>query len=373
MPRRREQPIPRTNPGGQKVWVARWTDRAGKRRYGWPPYIKGTYRLKREAQAAIDACYDREASGGDPERRDTVGAYSASWLSRHPRSDRTNRSYEGRVKSVLDVKVEGKPFRDWPLGEVRRRHATDLVDHMLRKHGRAAAGAQGVVRVLSAMFQDALNDDLATVNPFLKVTVRASDPRVQKGPREKQAWSWEQMRALAAASSEPAMVLVLAECGLRLGELLPLEHGDVWDGHLVVAKTAHEGRVLQGTKTDHGQAAAGRRVPLTQELEAMLRALPRWATTPLLFPSREGTLRLERNFYRDVWYPARKHVPGMEAAVPQEFRSSFVSHLLTAGLDQAYVAEITGHTVMTAMKHYRQVVARDSASVRSVVGGIRVA
>jgi integrase len=368
MPRRRETPRARTNPAGQKVWVARWTDRAGKRRYGWPPAIPGTYRLKREAQAAIDACYDREASGGDPERRDTVGAYAKTWTDRHPRSERTNRSYDGRVKSVQDVKLEGRPFKDWPLSEVRRRHATDLVDHMLRQQGRAASGAQGVVRVLSAMFQDALSDDLAVANPFLKVTVRASDPRVQKAPRVIQTWSWQQMHALCAASSEAAMLRLLSDCGLRLGELLPLERGDIWDGHLVVSKTAFEGRVLAGTKTDHGKAAAGRRVPLTAECEALLRALPRWTKTTLLFPNGIGKLRSERNFYRDVWYPARKAVPGMGAATPHEFRHSWVSHMLAAGVDQAYVAEIAGHTVTTAMKHYRHVTARDVEAVRAVVG-----
>jgi integrase len=350
------------------VWVARWTDRGGKRRYGWPPAIKGTYKLKREAQAAIDACYDREAGGTDPARRDTVGAYAAAWTGRHPRSERTNRSYNGRVRSVLDVKLEGRPFRNWPLSEIRRRHATTLVDAMLREHGRAASGAQGVVRVLSAMFQDAINDDLAIANPFLKVTVRASDPRVQKSPRSIRTWSWEETLALCAASSQPVMLRVLRDCGLRLGELLPLEHGDVWDGHLVISKTAHEGRVLDGTKNDHGQASAGRRVPLTAEMDALLRAVPRWTKTPLLFPSREGTLRSERNFYRDVWYPARKRVPGMEEATPHEFRHSFVSHLLAAGVDQAYVAEISGHTVLTAMKHYRHVTARDVGGVRAVIG-----
>ena len=49
MARRRERPIPRINPSGEKVWVARATDRSGKRQY------LGTFTLKREAQDAIDA------------------------------------------------------------------------------------------------------------------------------------------------------------------------------------------------------------------------------------------------------------------------------------------------------------------------------
>jgi hypothetical protein len=61
----RESPVKRTNPSGDIVWVARYTNDEGKR------VSAGTFALKREAQAAIDEAYDQ------PTRVDTIGAYAA--------------------------------------------------------------------------------------------------------------------------------------------------------------------------------------------------------------------------------------------------------------------------------------------------------
>jgi hypothetical protein len=82
------------------------------------------------------------------------------------------------------------------MDEIRRRHATDLLDNMLREQKRAAKGAQGILRVLSAMWQNAIEDDRAEFNPFMGVRVRHDDPRVEKSPRRIRAWSWQEMHSL---------------------------------------------------------------------------------------------------------------------------------------------------------------------------------
>ena len=69
---------------------------------------------------------------------------------------------------------ERKPI-DWPFAELHRSHARELADHMLRRQGRAAAGAAAILRVLSAMAEDAIDDRCATVNPFKGVRLRAGD------------------------------------------------------------------------------------------------------------------------------------------------------------------------------------------------------
>jgi hypothetical protein len=158
MANRRERPIARVNPSGEKVWRARATDQAGRRHY------LGAFKLKRDAQDAIDAAYEEWQKA--PAVRDTVGAYAADWTHRHPRSQRTNYDRDSKLRQVLDVEVDGRRLRDWPFGELERRHARDLVDHMLRRQGRAAAGASAILRVLSAMAEDAIDDRYATANPF---------------------------------------------------------------------------------------------------------------------------------------------------------------------------------------------------------------
>ena len=234
MASRRERPIPRVNPSGEKAWVARATDPTGKRRY------RGTLKLKREAQEAIDAAYEEWEN--PPARRDTVGDYAADWTKRHPRSARTDYDRNSKLRQVLDVAVEGRRLRDWPLAELHRNQARELVDHMLTQQRRAAAGAGAILRVLSAMAEDAIDDQCATVNAFKGVRVRAGDPRVTKPARETRIWTLAQMHdfAAAAGSRNEPMIRMLSDCGMRVGEMLALRRAlqDLKSGTFRVRGTA---------------------------------------------------------------------------------------------------------------------------------------
>jgi integrase len=359
MTRRHETPIPRVNPSGRRVWVARYTDRRGKRKSA------GTYELKRDAQVAIDAAYAGET--GEPWRADTVGGYFQTWTRRHPRADRTNVTNEHRVSRVLDVELDGRALRDWPYGELCRRHAVAIVDHLLRAQNRSARGATHVIRALSAMMSDAVDDEVCEANVFLRIGVKAGDPRVTKQPRPVRVWSFGDMHRFAAATGphEP-MVRVLTDCGLRLGELLPLERRDLADGVLHVRRTAHEGTVLDGTKTDHLQPDAGRTVPVPPSLEALIRAAPARIDTMLLFPTKTAKLWRERNFYRDVWQPARE-ATGMDIR-PHECRHSWITHLRAAGVDDAVLADMAGHTVATMHAKYAHALRQSFDRVRTTIG-----
>jgi integrase len=399
---RRERPIPRINPSGKRVWIARWTDRSGRRHKAGTFEFKGPCRNPAEgswsgsrwvgccAQHAIDAAYDRHYGPAAAESV-TVGAYKRTWLKRHPRTERTNKNYAGRVDGQLDVELEGVKFRDWPMDEIRRRHATDLLDNMLREQKRAAKGAQGILRVLSAMWQNAIEDDRAEFNPFMGVRVRQDDPRVEKSPRRIRVWSWQEMHSFAGAAGkwEP-MVRVISDCWLRIGEVFPLERGDLMRGacpdgefhgvecrvdgpHLHVVKTSWRGKVTVGTKGDRLRAAhggspwqVGRAVPVTDDLLELLDGMPARIDTPLLFPGPRG-IWTDRYWYDEVWYPARK-AAGIDAT-PHEFRHSAISHLRAAGIDPADLAAMSGHTVETATKHYTHALGRSFDAARKTIGG----
>src|SRR3954467_643490 len=107
--RRHETPTRRVNPAGGVRWVARYTDRQGQQKSA------GTFALKRDAQDAIDAAYDREHTR--PTRTDTLGAYAELWPNVHPRSKRTNAENAWRIGVVLAIEVEGVALRDWPMSE----------------------------------------------------------------------------------------------------------------------------------------------------------------------------------------------------------------------------------------------------------------
>lgn len=237
------------------VWIARFTGRDGRRRVAKPSWNrgKGTFQRKADAQRAIDEAYEIAATP------DTVGDYFATWLGRHPRAERTNATYAHRVSRVTDVGVEGIPLKDWPFHELRSRHALALVDHMLRNEGRATTGAVEILRALSAMAEDAITDEVAELNAFKGIRIRANDPRAKKKRRPIRVFSFEEMHAFAKAVGRyQALVRTFTDTGMRLGKVLPLRPEDFDGETLLVRRTAHEGRILEGTKTDHGEEDAGR-------------------------------------------------------------------------------------------------------------------
>jgi integrase len=402
MANRRERPVSRVNPSGERVWRARATDPAGRRRY------LGAFKLKREAQDAIDAAYDMWAKA--PSSRDTVGEYAADWTERRPRSARTNYDRNSKLRQVLDVRIDGRSLRDWPFAELERSHARELVDHMLRHQGRAAAGASAILRVLSAMAEDAIDDRCATTNAFKGVRMRAGDPRVTKPARETRIWTLDDMHEFAAAAgnrNEP-MLRMLSDCGMRVGEMLALRRGlqDLRTGIFRVKGTAWNGSVIETSREKNHD----REGPIPPGTLALLRAMPAWIDVEWLFPtpgsahtrrpridwpSREELLaKLETmsytalsrklgvsdsalrkrlrayeagrrlgdgrgrdggklwrydNWMRDVWNPTAKRT-GMKAT-PKEFRASWETHLIAAGANTDDVAAIAGHSVNVQAEH----------------------
>jgi integrase len=361
--RRAEAPTRRTNPAGEVVWIARYTGRDGKRRIAKPAWNRGrgTFARKRDAQRAINEAYEL------PRRAATVGAYFATWTKRYPRAERTNATNEHRIARVLDVDVEGIAFRDWPLSELRRRHALLLVDHLLREQGRAVTGVVGILRSLSAMCEDAITDEVADLNPFKGVRVRANDPRAKKKPRPTRVFSFEEMHRFAAAAGRwEAMVRTFGDTGLRLGEVLALKRADFDGETLSVRRTAHDGRIQEGTKTDHGALAAGRMVPCPPGLATLIRARPARIDCDWLFPTATGRLWRERNFYRDVWAPTQR-ASGLDVR-PHEMRHSYLSHLRAVGIDDADLAQIAGHRVETMLSRYVHPLGQSFSAVREVIG-----
>jgi len=361
---RRESPVKRRNPSGKVVWVARYTGRDGKHRIAKPTWNrgKGTFDRKADAQRAIAEAY---GLSGKP---DTLGEYAETWTERHPRSERTNDTNDHRIGRVLDVEIEGITLADWPVRELRRRHALVLVDHMLRVEGRATTGAVGILRSLSAMAEDAITDEVVDLNPFKGVRIRAGDPRAKKKRRPIRVFSFEEMHAFAkAAGRYEAMVRVFTDTGMRLGEVLPLRRED-FDGETIeVRRTAHEGQILEGTKTDHGEQDPGRTVPVPATLAWMLEAQINLndPDTDLLFTTPTGRMWRERNFYRDIWKPTQE-ASGLDIR-PHECRHSYVTHLRAAGINDADLAEIVGHRVETMLARYTHAVGGSFCAVRTVV------
>jgi len=137
---------------------------------------------------------------------------------------------------------------------------------------------------------------------------------------------------------------------------------------LQVRRTAHEGQILEGTKTDHGEPEAGRVVPVPATLAWMLEAQINLngPDCQLLFTTPRGRLWRERTFYRDLWKPAQE-ASGLDIR-PHECRHSYVTHLRRAGINDADLAEIAGHQVQTMLARYVHATGKSSDGIRDLIG-----
>ncbi len=107
-------------------------------------------------------------------------------------------------------------------------------------------------------------------------------------------------------------------------------------------------------------------MPVPPSLARLIESRPTRIDTDLLFPTPMGKLWRERNFYRDVWVPAQLAI-GLDPT-PHEFRHSYVTHLRAAGIDDADLALVAGHTVETMISVYTHALERSHDAIRQAIG-----
>jgi integrase len=380
-PKKRTYKLP--NGKTKTVWIARYKDDRGRIKIAKPAWNdgSGTFELRREAQRAIDEAL----AARQPERAESVSGYLPRWLETRPRSERTDRTNEGRIKAVLDVDIEGLRLGDWDMRDLKRRHRDELTARLLVDQGRSPGGARNILRALSAMFEDAITDELAEINPWQGAKVRDDDRRATKRARRLRVFTFEQLHDLAASASyrrsyvpkagKPApvaapasvyepMVRTLADCGLRIGELFALQRSDldIQAGLITVGGTAWEGRVTGSSEEKNHE----RQIPVPPGCLALLRAMPTRIDTPWLFPTPTGKLWRYSNWHRKVWQPTCERA-GIDPT-PHELRHSWVSHLRAAAIDPADLADVAGHGIEVATSRYTHALRRSFDQIREVVG-----
>jgi integrase len=387
----RQTPYRRVYSNGRQVWIARYRDLSGRTRYAKPRWhgAKSSFDRKADAQRAIDQALEQLRGTSWP--RERVGAYFQSWLLLHPRSERTNKTHAERISRALEIEIEGRPLAEWKFDELRRHQVLLLLDHLLQVEGRAAEGARGIIAACSAMAEDAIGDDAAVQNAFSGVRLRANDPRIRKPRRTVRIWSFEQMRRFArggqpevrAATRRPldrsmarysgrerfyperdyeAVLLTPGLTGLRLGEVLGLRARE-FDGRTFHPHcSAHEGELVASSAQKNHE----RSVPVPPTLAGLIARLSHPAESEFLFPTPTGKLWRERNFYRDVWTPA-KLATGLDPT-PHELRHSYVTHLRAAGIDDSDLALVVGHSVETMVSVYVHALERSHEAIRGVIG-----
>ena len=204
--------------GSGEWWV--FINHKGKRRSKKIGDKRSANAVKREVEARLA----RGDLGMIREECPTVAKYGREWLDSQLRewTDSTRNNHSGVFELHIKPTLGNKR-----LDEIKRKDVKVLISEV-RNKGLSSARAQGVLAVLSGLFESAIEDEIVSANPCQNAGKHCGNEKVVEISPLTPA---EVRTMLQNASKLPIEVytflLVAARTGLRAGELMALEWSDI--------------------------------------------------------------------------------------------------------------------------------------------------
>jgi integrase len=278
----------------------------------------------------------------------TLKEYAELWLESYVKRLRRETTFE-RYSGILRQHVY-PVFGKLSIDEITRKDVRDLLLRLYNKG--LSRGTVCLTRdVLSGPFAHAIDDEIIENNPVLGVVKRLQLTRNKTSEIEPLTRAEVQLfleTCREYRSDYYPLFLTAFRSGLRLGELLALQWGDLdWNSKFIrVNKSFKRGRITQ-TKT-----SKGRRVDMSDQLcevlkafqtvrkrDALQRGVP---VNPFLFFEKNDQ-PLSQNTVRNVFKRILSKA-GLREIRVHDIRHSFASLLLSDGQSPVYVKEQLGHS-----------------------------
>ncbi|PQZ91678.1 site-specific integrase [Arthrobacter sp. MYb227] len=368
--------------------IEAYATKSGKRyrvRYRKPdrkPTDKRGFKTKREAEAFAATVEVSKLKGefiDATASRATIGTLGPAWLGRQ---SHLKPSALRPVESAWRIHVEPH-WGKIPVAEIRKTGVQQWVSNLSNGDKsatppRSPKGATTVIRaygVLASILDEAVDDRRILSNPSRGVNL----PRKTKKPHV--YLSHEQVHTLAETSKYPLLVLVLAYCGLRWGEVTGLRVRDVnmIRRRLQLEQNAVDvgGKIMVGTLKSHKSRA----VPFPKFLEqAMGEACKDKHRDDLVFPGPSGSYMgiAASGEERGSWFASAVTSSGIPRVTPHDLRHTAASFAVSAGANVKAVQRMLGHSsAAMTLDIYAELfdddldavaVALDKAVTESIVG-----
>jgi integrase len=263
----------------------------------------------------------------------TLGEYAQTWLARQVQLKPSTRS---RYTAIVRKHVI-PAFGPVPLAKLERSAVAAWVMELVDA-GLAGPTVRHAHRIMHMILNTAVDDGRLVRNPASRVKL----PRDRR--REKRFLTHPEVAALAeAAGPDRLIILVLAYCGLRFGELAALRVRNVDPLrrrlHIEESVTEVDGVMVFGTPKSH----QCRSVPVSRSLiDALAAACAGKAPTDLVFTAPRGGVLMLRNWRRRVFDPALR-AAGLGELTPHELRHTAASLAVAAGANVKAVQRMLGH------------------------------
>ncbi|MBA3735677.1 MAG: site-specific integrase [Actinobacteria bacterium] len=328
----------------------------GSRRYS--VYHGGRYLLvaggEQEALVKQGQLRDGASRGETPvaPAKVTFAVVAEHWFaSKHRLRPYTRINYRATLDRILIPRFGAKK-----IAAITKADIVGLI-YDLEKQGLAATTITDYMKPLCGTLKYAVEEGLITANPCSRLS-RDDRPRAQSRKAD-HVWSDEEMAALIAAAEYLArrpearadytpLLRVALATGLRLGELLGLQWGDVD----LPAGELHVRRqwTRLGEYAEPKTKAALRRVPLSADVvkylaEFKLRSTQSNDGDPL-FASKLGRPLTHRNASRRGFEKAAEHAE-IEGVSFHDMRHAFASRMIDRGISSTVLAKILGHESST--------------------------
>ncbi len=333
------------------VWTFRYYESGAEGKRSYRRIRIGTtqqYPTEDEARRAVDGLRLSVNSGTIQATPATFGAVIERYLKEElPERYSTRVSYTSLIKKWLRPR-----WSDLAVKAVRSLE----VEHWLKSLSLAPKTKSNLRNLMHVLFECARRWELADQNPI--ELVRQSAKR-RKVPRR---LTIEELRHLLAQLQQPhSTMVILAAClGLRVGEVLGLQWGDVdlLRGRIEIRRAVYQYHIGPA-KTPNSEAA----LPLAPEVVS---ALSGWLPearyrleTDFVFASARGGPRDADKLREDVLQPAADRA-GLGKIGWHSLRHSFATALDAAGARMKVAQQLMRHSsITTTMDIYTEAMERD--------------
>ncbi len=226
------------------------------------------------------------------------------------------------------------------IREVKKDHVNGFINKLISENY-TKKSASRKLNSIRTFFRYLKNDGIIEQNPSLDV----SHPKyVQSAPRIFSKLEYRALRDFAKEEARTyALVEILLQTGMKIGELAGLKVGDIKDS------TIH---ICQYGKTPE------RNIPLNKavkkSIDEYLQDRPNNEKTDCLFITRTGHPLLIRNI-RQIISRCFREV-GIEKATVNDFRNTFIAHQLKNGASVEYIAKLVGHRRLSSTERFLNIV-----------------
>ena len=226
------------------------------------------------------------------------------------------------------------------IREVKKDHINGFINKLISENY-TKKSASRKLNSIRTFFRYLKNDAIIEQNPSLDV----SHPKyVQSAPRIFSKLEYRALRDFAKEETRTyALVEILLQTGMKIGELAGLKVGDIKDSII---------HICQYGKTPDRDIPLNKAVK--KSIDEYLKDRPNEKKSDHLFITRTGHPLLIRNI-RQIISRCFREV-GIEKATVNDLRNTFIAHQLKNGASVEYIAKLVGHRRLSSTERFLNIV-----------------